>query len=84
MDDPNFSTNSQFGLWRKWFWIGIVAAISNVAVGLIYGIALALEKDRRKEGILIAIFAVAWFIAATLWIGPWLQGKGILPHYIIT
>lgn len=83
MIDPNFS-NSQFGLWRKWFWIGVVVAISNVAGGLVYGIALTLEKDRKKEGIIIAVIAIAWFIFSAFVLGPWLVSSGILPHYILT
>jgi ABC-type spermidine/putrescine transport system permease subunit I len=80
MSDQNFS-NSQFALWRKWFWIGIVAALSSMIVGLVYGIALAMEKERRKEGVIIAVFAVVWFIMTIVLVGPWLVKTGVLPHY---
>ena len=53
----------------------------NLMPGLIFGIALMTEKERRKEGAVIAIFAIAWFIFATFVLGPWLQRKGILPKY---
>jgi hypothetical protein len=82
MEEQNFS-NSQFGLWKKWFWIGIVVAITSVVAGLVYGIALELEKDRRKEGIIIIIFAIVWFIFANYFLGPWLVNAGILPHTLI-
>ncbi len=76
-----FFSNSQFGLWRKWFWIGVVAAIFNPVVGLVYGIALAVEEDRRKEGVIIVVFAVAWFVFAAFLLIPWLIKSGIMPHY---
>jgi len=80
MNDQYFS-NSQFGLGRKWFWIGVVIAIANMVAGLVYGIALMVEKDRRKEGLIIVIFAIAWYFFAGYFLGPWLVNAGILPHY---
>jgi hypothetical protein len=83
MEEQNFS-NSQFGLWKKWFWIGIVVAISNMVAGLVYGIALLVGKDRhKKEGIIIIVVAIAWFIFARLVLGPWLVNVGLLPHTLI-
>lgn len=52
-----------------------------MGAGLIYGIALMIEKERRKEGAAIAVFAVVWFIFAVFVLGPWLTKKGILPQY---
>jgi len=76
-----FFSNSQFGLWRKWFWIGIVAAFSNVIVGLVYGIALAVEKDRRNEGLIIIAVAIAWFCLTFFFLSGWLVEAGLLPKY---
>lgn len=70
--------NSQFALWKKWFWIGIVSAALNAFVGLIYGIALALEKERRKEGAIIIVFSLVWFAAIAFGLLPWLIKSGIL------
>ena len=80
MEQDNSLTNSRFQFGKKWFWIGMVMAL-NLMPGLIFGIALMTEKERRKEGAVIAIFAIAWFIFATFVLGPWLQRKGILPKY---
>jgi len=88
MDKQNFSvlnafSSGPFGLWKKWFWVGIAIAITsaNVIAGLIYGIALALEKEYRREGLIIIIFTFAWFAVAAYWLGPWLIKAGVLPHY---
>ena len=43
----------KFKLYKKWFWIGIAVGFFNFVAGLIYGIALATEKEHRKEGIII-------------------------------
>jgi len=86
MDDQNFSmnqfgsSNSQFELWRKWFWIGIIAAILSPILGLVYGIALAIEKDRRNEGIIIVAVAIAWAFLFIFFIIPWLSNLNSLPH----
>jgi len=71
----------RFGLGRKWFWIGIAVAFTsvNVVAGLIYGIALAVEKDHRSEGAIIIVFTLVWFAVATLWLGPLLVDSGFLP-----
>lgn len=74
-------SNDKFKLWNKWFWIGIVVAISNIIAGLVYGIALAIEKDRRKEGIIIVIVAIGWLIFTNYILGPWLLESGLLPRY---
>ena len=73
--------NDQFMLGKKWFWIGIAISIFNIAAGLIYGIALATEKDHRKEGAIIIVFALAWFFFAHYFLGPWLIKSGYLPQY---
>lgn len=72
--------NDQFALGKKWFWIGLVMGL-NILSGLVFGIALALEKDRRKEGAIIIVFTVLWFIFSGFVLGPWLQETGIIPQY---
>jgi ABC-type spermidine/putrescine transport system permease subunit I len=83
MNDQFFS-NSQFGLWKKWFWMGIVATILSPIVGLVYGIALATEQDRKKEGLIIIVIAVIWLalvVFFAFFLGPWLVRSGTVPHY---
>lgn len=83
MEQDTNLTNSQFQFGKKWFWIGMVAAL-NLAPGLVFGIALmTTEKERRKEGAIIATFTVVWFIFTAYVLGPWLMKKGILSKYII-
>jgi high-affinity Fe2+/Pb2+ permease len=72
---PENLDNSQFALGRKWFWVGIVTALFLPA-GLVYGISLAAEKDRRKEGFIIIAFAIVWFFVLSLWLLPWLKESG--------
>ncbi len=79
MPDQN---NSSFGLWKKWFWIGIVVAMGNIISGLIYGIALALEKDHRKEGIIIIVFGIVWTVVLVMWLAPWLQEVGLMKRFV--
>ncbi|MBU3901652.1 hypothetical protein KKF25_03335 [Patescibacteria group bacterium] len=74
------NSNNQFALGKKWFWIGLVMGL-NILSGLVFGIALTLEKERRKEGAIIIVFTIAWFIFSWLVLGPWLQKSGILPQY---
>ncbi|GEM_PF-1312009 len=71
----------KFLLYRKWFWIGIVAGFMNAVVGLIYGIALAMEPEHRKEGTVIIVWSLVAF-GITYLIALWLQSKGILPTFI--
>ncbi len=75
---------NKFGLWKKWFWVGIVVSIVNIITGLVYGIALAMEKEYRKEGYIIIVFAIAWFALSALVIVPVLYSSGLLPHYQLT
>lgn len=71
----------QFSLFKKWFWIGIVMSLFNVVGGLIYGIAVLVDKEHRKEGAILIAFALVWFFVAAFLIGPWLIKSGILPNY---
>ncbi len=78
------STSSEvdkFKLGKKWFWIGMVVAFLNVVVGLIYGIALAIEKNHRKEGLIIISWSIVWALIGFFIIGPWLIESGIVPQF---
>jgi len=75
-------TIDKFKLGKKWFWIGIVVAFIHALAGLIYGITLVLEKDHRREGIIIIAFAIAWALFSYFVVGPWLlnwmTAKGLI------
>jgi len=72
---------NQFGLYKKWFWMGIVMSLFNVVAGLIYGVAVVVDKDHRKEGAILIVFALFWFFFSAYFLGPWLMKKGIIPQY---
>ena len=80
MGDQNFS-NSPFRLWGKWFWIGIVMSLFNVAGGLVYGVVVLMDKDTRKEGAILVVFSLVWFFFVVFVLSPWLMKSGILPQY---
>ncbi len=71
----------QFALFKKWFWIGIVMSLFNVVGGLVYGIAVLMDKDTRKEGAILVAFSLVWFFFSAYVLGPWLIKSGILPQY---
>lgn len=62
-----------FKLYKKWFWIGVVIGFLNVVAGLVYGIALAMEKEHRKEGLIISAWSLLSFLFIFLVIAPQLQ-----------
>ncbi|MFA5386359.1 MAG: hypothetical protein WC297_01715 [Candidatus Paceibacterota bacterium] len=68
----------KFKLGKKWFWIGIVLGFSPV-FGIIYGLSLLLERNYRKEGLIIILWAIAWFVLSSVLITPWLRAQGLLP-----
>ncbi len=73
----------KFKLGKKWFWIGVVMALLNVAGGLVYGITLATEKKHRQEGLIIILVAIVWAVAGYFLIGPWLIKAGLVPKYTL-
>ena len=62
--------DDKFKLYKKWFWIGIAVGFFNFLAGLIYGIALALEKEHRKEGLIIIAWSVLSFVFLFYVIAP--------------
>lgn len=62
-----------FKLYKKWFWIGVVIGFLNVVAGLVYGIALAMEKEHRKEGLIISAWSILSLLFIFLVIAPQLQ-----------
>ena len=72
------SMEEKFKLGKKWFWIGIVLGFSPV-FGIIYGAALLFERNYRKEGSIIVLWAIVWFTVTSVLIVPWLRAKGIFP-----
>ncbi|MDI6717962.1 MAG: hypothetical protein QMD86_02910 [Patescibacteria group bacterium] len=84
--DEQFITSSdadKFKIGKKWFWIGIAVSTFNLVAGLTYGIALALGKEHRKEGLIIAGWAVVWALIGFFLIGPWLVKSGLVPKFQI-
>lgn len=59
----------------------MVAGLMNSVVGLIYGIALAMEAEHRKEGAVIIVWSVVAF-GITFLVATWLQSKGIIPTFV--
>jgi len=82
-----FQTSSQtspvdkFKLGKKWFWIGIVVSTLNIVAGLVYGVALVVEKDHRKEGLIVMAWAIIWALIGFFVIGPYLIKSGLLPEF---
>ena len=64
--DKRQETSDKFKLGKKWFFVGIVIALLHGLSGLIFGIALALEKKYRKEGSIIAILGLVVIIASVI------------------
>ncbi|MFA5083931.1 MAG: hypothetical protein WC475_00895 [Candidatus Paceibacterota bacterium] len=68
----------RFKLYKKWFWIGIIIGFFNSLWGIVYGIALWVERDHRKEGMIItiwsiisgivSIYVIRWIILNTVFI----------------
>jgi hypothetical protein len=67
------SLNNNFKLWTRWFWVGIIVAAYHVVAGLVFGLVLVFEKDRRLEGLIILLFAVVWFAFGLFWFAPWIS-----------
>ena len=68
---------------RKWFWIGIALSITAAPFpGLIYGIALFLEREYRKEATIIIVVSIAWAFVF-FFVSKWLVTAGYLPRFQI-
>ena len=55
----------KFKLYKKWFWIGIAVGFFNILAGLIYGIALTIEPEHRKEWFAIILWSFISFSILT-------------------
>ncbi len=75
----NQSNMDQFSIYKKWFWIGIVIGFLNGVAGMVYGIALFLEHNHKKEGLIIMAWSLAVFILALALIS-YLRSQGLLPQ----
>ena len=65
----------KFKLYKKWFWIGIAVGFFNTLAGLIYGIALTIEPEHRKEGFIIILWSfISFSILASI-----LKNIGAMP-----
>ena len=73
--------SDKFKLWKKWFWIGLVVGFFNLMAGLIFGIALVSEKEHRREGTIVILFALICFVLIGFALAPWMRNMGYLPHY---
>ena len=50
----------KFSFWQKWFWVGIVVSVFSAPAGLVYGLALLVEPEHRKEGLAITAWSLVW------------------------
>lgn len=74
--------NGKFSFGKKWFCIGIAVGLFSLFPGLIYGIALILEKEYRKEGAIIIASSIIWKILLYVFILPILAKSDFFPFYI--
>lgn len=68
----------KFKLFKKWFWVGIAVGLLNVLAGLVYGIAVMMEPEHRKEGVIIVAWSVISFILI-FYIVSNIENSGLLP-----
>lgn len=64
----------KFKFYKKWFWVGIAIGFLSLVAGLVYGIALALEREHRKEGLVICVWSVVVFIFLLVVVMPVVPG----------
>ncbi|MEK7654327.1 MAG: hypothetical protein AAB345_03570 [Patescibacteria group bacterium] len=60
-----------FKLYGKWFWIGVVVAFLNSIAGLVYSIALIVEKPHRKEGLILLGWTLLVMVVMTILFSAW-------------
>ena len=58
--------HTTFALWGKWFWIAIISAALNPLAGLMVGVGVLTEQDRRKEGLIIIAWSIIWWTALVI------------------
>lgn len=79
----NEISNSRFNFRSKWFWIGVLIGFFGLIGGLAFGIALAVEKENRKEGLALILISLIFFVLKTFVLAPWMAELGYLPQYQI-
>lgn len=68
----------KFKMYKKWFWVGVAVGFFNVVAGLIYGVALLVEREHRKEGVVIILWSLLSF-AFLFYLASYLQNVGTIP-----
>jgi len=66
----------RFKLGKKWFWIGVVLSLLQPLAGLVFAIALVLERERRKEGWILIIITFVLAIGG-YYLQQYLKAQGI-------
>lgn len=61
----------KFGLYKKWFWIGVVVAFLNSIAGIVYSVALLVEKEHRKEGLILLGWTLLVMVVMTIVFANW-------------
>lgn len=61
--------NNRFKLWGKWFWIGVVIGFLNAIAGVIYSVALIVEPENRKVGLVLLGWTLLVMVAMAVVFG---------------
>ena len=72
--------NDLFKMSKKGFWVGMGVGLFSLLAGLTFGISLVIEKEYRKEGLLVIIFSLLCFFIKIFIFIPWMMSLGILPQ----
>lgn len=51
----------------KWFWVGMALAVVSGPSGIVFGVALLVEPEHRKEGAVITVWSVFCTAAVAFW-----------------
>ncbi len=61
--------NNKFRLWGKWFWIGVVIGFLNAIAGVVYSVALIVEPENRKTGLVLLGWTLVVMVAMAIVFG---------------